>query len=100
MVVKPILPLLLSGRDLIQPALKVRSAAYLRLVYGPEYPLILHALRERGTRRKRAIALQEAAIGHEALRLYVQAGGVVTEQVQRLVFAALALELTPLDGRL
>lgn len=100
-VVKPLSPLTRSpGGDLLQPALKVRTSPYLRLVYGPEYKLIEDRLRERSTRRKRALALQGAAIGHEALLAYVEGGGVPTPRVQRLVFAALGIELTPMDSRL
>ncbi len=54
MVVKPREFVARGAKGLIQPALKVRGAEYLRIIYGPEYdmPENLARLRERGARRQ------------------------------------------------
>jgi hypothetical protein len=63
-----------GSRGLIQPALKVRGAEYLRLIYGPEYTLPgkLERLRQRGPSGKRRLALQEFALGLEGLQRFVK----------------------------
>jgi protein phosphatase len=85
---------------LLQPALKVRGREYLRIVYGPEYdaPEHLDRLRERNLARKRALALREFALGHEALKRF--AAGQPLRRMHECVFAVLALESEPVDIRL
>ena len=100
MVVKP-LPFIARGaKGLAQPALKVRGREYLRVVYGPEYdiPENLARLRERGLGGKRALALREFALGHEALARFVARAPL--RKVHECVFAVLALESEPIDARL
>lgn len=100
MVVKP-LPFVAHGaKGLVQPALKVRGREYLRIIYGPEYdlPENLDRLRQRGLGGKRALALREFALGHEALSRFVARQPL--RRVHECVFAVLALESEPLDGRL
>lgn len=87
-------------KGVIQPALKVRGAEYLRIIYGPEYdlPENLSRLRERGLGAKRANALREFALGHEALSRFV--GRAPLRRTHECVFAILALESEPIDPRL
>lgn len=87
-------------KGLIQPALKVRGQEYLRIIYGPEYdmPENLDRLRKRGLGAKRALALREFALGHEALARFV--AGAPLRKIHECVFAVLALESEPIDPRL
>jgi protein phosphatase len=100
MVVKPLANLVRTGRGLAQPGIKVRGREYLRIIYGADYTLPgnLDRLRERGLGRKRALALQEYALGLEALER-VSAGEPLW-RVHEAVFAVLALESEPVDPRL
>ncbi|MDQ0396146.1 polynucleotide kinase-phosphatase [Labrys monachus] len=100
MVVKPLAFAPRGAKGLIQPALKVRGPDYLRIVYGPEYdlPENLQRLRSRGLGGKRALALREFALGHEALSRFV--AGAPLRKVHECVFAILALESEPIDPRL
>jgi protein phosphatase len=100
MVVKPLGFVTRGAKGLIQPALKVRGQNYLRLIYGPDYdaPDNLERLRERGLGGKRALALREFALGHEALRRFVAREPL--RRVHECVFAVLALESEPIDPRL
>jgi len=89
-----------GAKGLIQPALKVRGREYLRIIYGPEYDLPdnLTRLRERGLGGKRANALREFALGHEALSRFVARAPL--RKTHECVFAILALESEPIDPRL
>jgi protein phosphatase len=100
MVVKPSTFIARGPKALIQPALKVRGREYLRIIYGPEYdaPDNLLRLRERGLARKRASALREFALGHEALSRFIAREPL--RRVHECVFAVLALESEPIDPRL
>lgn len=100
MVVKPLDFIARGSKGLIQPALKVRGPEYLRIIYGPEYdlPENLERLRKRGLGGKRALALKEFALGHEALRRFTALAPL--RQVHECVFALLALESEPVDPRL
>ena len=102
-VVKPASPVTSGKRGpahLVQPGLKVRGRDYLRLVYGPEYllPENLERLRPRNVSAKRALALQEFALGLEALERFVR--GAPLREVHECVAGVLALESEPLDPRL
>lgn len=100
MVVKPRDFVSRGPKGLIQPALKVRGREYLRIIYGPEYdaPDNLMRLRQRGLGGKRALALREFALGHEALKRFVAREPL--RRVHECVFAVLALESEPIDPRL
>jgi protein phosphatase len=100
MVVKPRDFIARGAKGLIQPALKVRGPEYLRIIYGPEYdlPENLLRLRERGLGGKRALALREFALGHEALSRFVARAPL--RKIHECVFAVLALESEPIDPRL
>jgi len=100
MVVKPLANLTRTRRGLVQPGIKVRGREYLRIIYGPDYTLPgnLDRLRERGLGRKRSLALQEYALGLEALERV--AAGEPLWRVHEAVFAVLALESEPIDPRL
>jgi protein phosphatase len=100
MVVKPLTFAPRGQKGLIQPALKVRGPKYLRIIYGPEYdlPENLLRLRQRRLGGKRALALREFALGHEALARFV--AGAPLRRVHECVFAVLALESEPIDPRL
>ncbi len=100
MVVKPLDFVARGRRGLLQPAIKVRGAEYLRIIYGPEYslPENLDRLRQRGLGAKRSLALREFALGIEALERFVR--GEPLRRVHECVFAVLALESEPVDPRL
>jgi len=100
MVVKPLAFTPRGPKGLLQPALKVRGSEYLRIIYGPEYDLPdnLARLRERGLGGKRALALREFALGHEALTRFTVCAPL--RKVHECVFAILALESEPIDPRL
>jgi protein phosphatase len=100
MVVKPLGFVSRGAKGLIQPALKVRGSEYLRIIYGPEYdmPDNLARLRTRGLGHKRALALREFALGHEALTRF--AARAPLRKVHECVFAILAMESEPIDPRL
>ncbi|HEV2088195.1 MAG TPA: polynucleotide kinase-phosphatase, partial [Cryptosporangiaceae bacterium] len=98
MVVKPAAGLTRGPKGLVQPGVKCRGPAYLRIVYGPDYAEHLDRLRERGLGHKRSLASREYALGLEALdRL---AAGEPLWRVHEPVFAVLALESEPVDPRL
>jgi protein phosphatase len=100
-VVKPLAGVVRDAKGhLVQPALKVRGREYLRLVYGPEYtlPENLERLRSRSLQKKRALALREFALGHEALTRLVE--GAPLHELHAAVFGVLALESEPVDPRL
>ncbi len=101
MVVKPLD--FLPGRGQkhpVQPAVKVRGAEYLRIIYGPEYALSEHLERprERGVAGKRSLAHREFALGVEGLERFVR--GEPLRRVHECVFGVLALESEPVDPRL
>jgi protein phosphatase len=100
MVVKPLANLSRARRGLVQPGIKVRGREYLRIIYGPDYTLPGHLdrLRERNLGRKRSLALQEYALGLEALERVTT--GEPLWRVHEAVFAILALESEPVDPRL
>lgn len=100
MVVKPRDFVSRGKKGLIQPALKVRGREYLRIIYGPEYdaPDNLVRLRERHLGGKRNLALNEFALGHEALQRFVAKEPL--RRIHECVFAVLALESEPIDPRL
>lgn len=99
MVVKP-LDFIPPGRGRVQPAIKVRGREYLRIIYGPEYTLPEHLdrLRDRGLRAKRSLAMQEFALGIEALERFVRREPL--RRVHECVFGVLALESEAIDPRL
>jgi protein phosphatase len=100
MVVKPMAFIARGEKGMLQPALKVRGPEYLRIIYGPEYdaPEHLSRLRARGLGGKRALALREFALGHEALSRFVAREPL--RRVHECVFGVLALESEPIDPRL
>jgi protein phosphatase len=100
MVVKPI-DFIANGTDnRVQPAVKCRGREYLRIIYGPEYtaPENLELLRKRSVGAKRALALQEFALGVEGLERFVRRESL--RKVHECAFAVLALESEPVDPRL
>ncbi|MFN8541691.1 MAG: hypothetical protein U0232_29965 [Thermomicrobiales bacterium] len=100
MVVKPLDPIVVGRRGLVQPAVKCRGREYLRIIYGPEYdrPEHLERLRQRGLGRKRALALREFALGVEGLERFARQEPL--RRVHECVFGVLALESEPVDPRL
>lgn len=100
MVVKPLAGLVRTPKGLAQPGLKVRGREYLRIIYGPDYPLEanLARLRERNLGAKRSLALREYALGLESLERLARAEPLW--RVHEPVFAVLALESDPVDPRL
>ena len=100
MVVKPADFVTRGKRGFVQPAVKVRGADYLSIIYGPEYrlPENLARLRARNVGKKRALALQEFVLGLEALDRFTQGEGL--RRTHECVFGVLALESEPVDPRL
>ena len=86
--------------ELLQPAVKCRGKEYLRIIYGPEYcePDNLVRLKKRGLKTKRALALQEFALGLEALERFVRKEPL--RRTHESAFAVLAMESEPTDPRL
>jgi protein phosphatase len=99
-VVKPPSFTVMGGREMVQPALKVRGVDYLRIIYGVDYDLLenLERLRDRATRSKRARAIKEHALGVEALDRLVRKEPL--RRVHECVAAILALESDLSDPRL
>lgn len=100
MVVKPATFLSKDAKGLIQPAIKIRGAEYLRIIYGPEYDATenLERLRNRKLSGKRSLALREFALGLEGLERFVNKDPL--QLVHQCVFGILALESEPVDPRL
>ncbi len=100
MVVKPFDFIQRGKKGLIQPAIKVRGREYLRIIYGPEYTNAAHMERLRARRLgiKRTLALNEFALGIEALERFVRHEPL--RRVHECVFGVLALESEPVDPRL
>lgn len=101
MVVKPY-QFTAYGTDgtLLQPAVKCRGKEYLRIIYGPEYckPENLTRLKKRGLAKKRSLALQEFALGIEALERFVRKEPL--RRIHESAFGVLAMESEPTDPRL
>ena len=100
MVVKPWNFVAISGKSLVQPAIKCRGREYLRIIYGPEYTAEenLARLRRRSLGTKRSMARREFALGLEALHRFVEREPLY--RVHECVFAVLAMESEPVDPRL
>jgi protein phosphatase len=100
MVVKPMEFVAGSGANLSQPAIKCRGREYLRIIYGPEYMLDgnLERLKRRSLAAKRKLALNEFALGIEALERFAR--GESLRRVHECVFGVLVMESEPVDPRL
>jgi protein phosphatase len=100
MVVKPYDFIAEKGAELLQPAVKCRGSEYLRIIYGPEYRLgdNLMRLKKRSLSKKRNLALNEFALGMEALERFVHNEPLY--RVHECVFGILAMESEPVDPRL
>ncbi|MDR2442049.1 MAG: polynucleotide kinase-phosphatase [Deltaproteobacteria bacterium] len=100
MVVKPVDFVVKQGKKLIQPAVKCRGREYLRIIYGPDYlqPQHLRRIKHRSLGKKGHLALDEFALGLEALERFVR--GEPLYRVHECVFGVLALESEPVDPRL
>jgi len=100
MVVKPYDFISYKGTELLQPAVKCRGREYLRIIYGPEYMLgdNLERLKKRSLAKKRNLALNEFALGMEALERF--ACNEPLYRVHECVFGILAMESEPVDPRL
>lgn len=76
-VFKPLRCTMLDAENrLIQPAVKVRGPEYLRIIYGADYdlPHSLRELKRRALGKKRRHAVQEFALGAEAVRRLCRGG--------------------------
>ncbi len=100
LVLKPTAFVAHRGKELVQPALKVRGRDYLRIIYGPDYdmPENIARLRERGLRRKFSLAAREFRLGLEGLHRFVDKQPLA--KVHECALAVLALESEPVDPRL
>ncbi|MBC8110532.1 MAG: polynucleotide kinase-phosphatase, partial [Verrucomicrobia bacterium] len=100
MVVKPLDFITKNKKGLVQPAIKCRGKAYLQIIYGAEYykPENLNRLKQRNVNKKRTLALQEFALGLEALHSFVKRFPL--RKTHEYIFGILALESEPVDPRL
>lgn len=98
MVVKPGCFTPIENGRLLQPALKCRGREYLRIIYGPGYADRMEDFKIRSLTVKRRRALQEFALGQEALQRFVH--NEPLHRVHECVFGILALESEPVDIRL
>ena len=100
MVVKPFDFIAVKGKEILQPAIKCRGREYLRIIYGPEYLLSgnLERLKNRSLGKKRNLALNEFALGMEALQRFTE--NEALHRVHECVFGILAMESEPVDPRL
>ncbi len=100
MVVKPLQFVEKGERGRLQPAIKVRGQAYLRLIYGQDYTLktALERLKVRALGTKRRLAFNEFGLGIEALERFVAHAPL--RQIHECVFAVLAMNSEPVDPRL
>jgi protein phosphatase len=100
LVVKPLSFFAQKDGKLLQPAIKCRGREYLRIIYGPEYALgdNLARLKNRNLNRKRGLALNEFALGVEALERFVRREPL--RRVHEAVWGVLALGSEPTDPRL
>jgi polynucleotide kinase-phosphatase len=100
MVVKPYNFIEKDKKGLIQPAIKIRSREYLRIIYGPEYtaPENMERLKSRGLNAKRGLALREFLLGVEGLQRFTDKEPL--RRVHQCVFGVLAMESEPVDPRL
>ena len=100
MVVKPSMFTASGGRNMIQPAMKVRGRDYLRIIYGPDYdvPGNIERLRQRGLSRKFSLAGREFKLGLEGLHRFVERQPLAN--VHECALGVLALESEPVDPRL
>ena len=100
MVVKPYDFVAYAKEGLIQPAVKCRGRAYLRIIYGPEYdmPENMRRLKHRGLSRKRSLALREFALGIEGLERFIRKEPL--RRIHESIFGVLALESEEVDPRL
>jgi len=100
MVIKPFDFISRGKKGIVQPALKCRGKEYLRIIYGPDYdvPENLQRLRGRSLNKKRSLAMQEFALGLEALDRFGRKEPLY--RVHECVFGVMALESEPLDPRL
>lgn len=100
MVIKLVDGIVFGNKDMSQPAIKCRGPEHLRIIYGPTYtePQNLERLRHRALAPKRALALREFVLGHEALQRFVEREPLY--RVHECVFGVLAIESEPVDPRL
>lgn len=100
MVVKPLYPIAKNDHGLILPGIKCRGRRYLHLIFGPEYLMgsNLSELKKRSTKRKNKLALNEFALGYEALNRFVN--HEQDERVQECILGILALENENVDSTL
>ncbi len=100
MVVKPLQFIDEGKKGRLQPALKVRGQAYLRIIYGQDYTrkTALERLKVRALGTKRRLATSEFGLGIEALERFV--GRAPLRQIHECVFAVLAMNSEPVDPRL
>ncbi|MDE6501079.1 MAG: polynucleotide kinase-phosphatase [Ruminococcus sp.] len=100
MVVKPEYYTAISGKKLLQPAVKCRGREYLRIIYGAEYLELsnLQRLKKRSLSRKCNLALKEFSLGMESLKRFVN--GEPLYRVHECAFGVLAFESEPVDPRL
>ncbi len=100
MVLKPNSFIAHSKKGMIQPAMKVRSRNYLRIIYGPDYDAAENIVRlhERGLGRKLSMAEREFKLGLEGLNRFVEKQPL--SKVHECALAVLALESEPVDPRL
>jgi hypothetical protein len=97
-------PLHFVGRNekgqMVQPAIKVRGAEYLHIIYGMDYlyPANLERIKQRNTNKKQKKALREFALGMEGIQRFVNRESL--GRIHECVLGTLAMEADPVDPRL
>lgn len=86
--------------QMVQPAIKVRGADYLHIIYGMDYlaPENLLRLKQRNTNKKQKKAIREFALGMEGIRRFVNQESL--GRIHECVLGTLAMEADPVDPRL
>jgi polynucleotide kinase-phosphatase len=100
-VVKPLYFVQLNEKGhMVQPAIKVRGADYLHIIYGMDYlePKNLQRLKQRNTTKKQKKAIREFALGMEGIRRFVHLESL--GRIHECVLGTLAMEADPVDPRL
>jgi polynucleotide kinase-phosphatase len=86
--------------NLVQPAIKVRGASYLHIIYGMDYldQANLARLKQRNTSKKQRKAIREFALGIEGIKRFVNRQSL--GRIHECVLGTLAMEADAVDPRL
>lgn len=96
-VVKPLAFYMEGSADIIQPGLKIRGPAGLRLVYGPEFEAELESMQGRQLKDKRLRVLRQFALALEAIYRFSEAEPLLERY--SCIFTAISLDTVEVDPR-